>query len=232
MFSGCSSLEYLDISHFSSAKATKFDSMFKEVTNLKYLSLYKAEDTNNAISNSILSNLNNLTVCQQEKILLGDNLIDKCCKYNIEKSECEYVNYIVVYYGENVKYQNGYINDNRKKTAFKINVGNNEEQDATEALDIEKDVPVKISFESPLTSLDNFFYEDDDANADGRHGTDGRRRPADAYLARKRSARLARTRSPDDRDWQHAQRRPVVGAENHRTKRDCRQLPHGPRLVA
>ena len=78
MFSGCSSLEYLDISHFSSAKIAKFESMFQEVTNLKYISLYKAEDINKVFSNSILSNLNNLIVCQQKKILIGENLIEQC----------------------------------------------------------------------------------------------------------------------------------------------------------
>ena len=165
MFSGCSSLEYLDISHFSSAKATKFESMFEEITNLKYISLYKAEDANNAISNSILSNLINLTVCQQKKILVGDNLIEKCCQYDIEKNECEYMNYIIVYYGENVKYQNGFKNDVRKDIAYKINVGDNDAQNDTEVLEIEKDVPIKISFDSPLTSLKDFFYAEEDTNA-------------------------------------------------------------------
>jgi surface protein len=165
MFSGCRSLEYLDISHFSSTKATKIESMFEEVTNLKYLSLYKAEDINKAISSSILTNLNNLTVCQKEKILVGDNLIDKCCKYNIEKNECEYVNYITVYYGEYVKYQNGFRNNNRKDIVYTINVGDNEEQNDTEFLNIEKNVPVKISFKSPLTSLIHFFDIDEDQNS-------------------------------------------------------------------
>ena len=72
--------------------------------------------------------MNNLTVCQKEKILVGDNLIDKCCKYNIEKNECEYVNYITVYYGEYVKYQNGFRNNNRKDIVYTINVGDNQEQ--------------------------------------------------------------------------------------------------------
>ena len=166
MFLGCSSLEYLDISHFSSAKATKIESMFEDVENLKYLSLYEAEDINNAISNSTLSSLKNLTVCQKEKILIGDNLIDKCCHYDIEKNECESVNYIIIYYGKYVKYQDGFKNDYRKEISYKIKVGENEEKNDTTLLEIGQNVPVKITFESPLTSLLNFFDINGDLNAD------------------------------------------------------------------
>ena len=120
MFSGCSSLKYLDISHFSMEKISKVDSMFENLINLKYINLYKAQDANDLIANSELNNIDKLTVCQSDNILKREDVINKCCSYNIETDECEYTNYIVAYYGSDVEYSGGFKNKYRNNIDYII----------------------------------------------------------------------------------------------------------------
>ena len=116
IFSGCSSLKYLDISNFNMETVTNADSMFEKDESLKYINLFRAKDYNDYISKSELNNLDNLTVCQTEKILTKDDVIDKCCKYNIIFDTCEETNYIELYYGEDVFYENDdFLNCSRKR---------------------------------------------------------------------------------------------------------------------
>jgi hypothetical protein len=85
-------------------KINSADSMFEGIENLKYINLYKVKDANNIITNSHLQNIKGLTVCQQEKLFTNENIIDKCCLFNIETNQCEYTNYITLYYKEDVNY--------------------------------------------------------------------------------------------------------------------------------
>ena len=114
MFSGCTSLKYLDISNFNMEQVTNADSMFEGVINMKYINLYRAKDNNDYISKSELNDINNLTVCQTDQILTKDDVINKCCKYNITTEQCEYTNYIEIYYGEDVSYNGDFTNCSRK----------------------------------------------------------------------------------------------------------------------
>ena len=95
-------------------QVTNADSMFENVESLKYINLFKAIDYNDYISKSELNNLDNLTVCQSEQILTKEDVINRCCKYNITTEQCDYTNYIELYYGEDVSYVKDFKNCSRK----------------------------------------------------------------------------------------------------------------------
>ena len=114
MFSGCTSLKYLDVSNFNMENVKYAISMFENVINLEYINLYKVKDYNAYISQNELNTLDKLTVCQKEQILTKDDLIKKCCKYNITTDQCDYTNYIEIYYGEDVSYNGDFTNCSRK----------------------------------------------------------------------------------------------------------------------
>ena len=163
IFSGCSSLKYLDISNFNLEKIIKANSMFENVESLKYINLYKAKDYNDYISKSELNNLVQLTVCQSEQILTKEDVINKCCKYNIITDQCDYTNYIEIYYGENVVYENGqFKNDKRENIDYIIIGENGEHLSDSDRLDIGQDTKVEIHFNKALESLSGFFCLNDE----------------------------------------------------------------------
>ena len=164
MFSGCSSLKYLDISNFNMEKVKNPNSIFDGVISLKYINLYKTKDYNDYISKSELNDLNNLIVCQTEKILTKGNVINQCCKYNIKTDQCEYTNYIELYYGEDVFYENGdFFNNCSRKNIEYIMIGENHiDYNDNVDFDIEKNTKVEIHFKKKLNSLSNFFCSEDE----------------------------------------------------------------------
>ena len=164
MFSGCTSLQYLDISHFITNQVSKSVSIFKNVTNLKYINLYRVEDINGLISESELNNLDNLKVCQTNNILKNQNIFNICCAYNIETDKCEYTNYIIVYYGKDVEYNEGFKNDYRNSIDYIINGKLNSKISDSEPLKIEKNIKIEIHFKTPLQSLESFFDVEKDNN--------------------------------------------------------------------
>ena len=162
MFSGCTSLKYLDISNFNMEKVIIAISMFENVNSLKYINLYKAKDYNAYISQSELINLDKLTVCQKEPILSKDDMINKCCKYNITTDQCDYTNYIEIYYGEDVVYENDFKNCSRKDIDYIIIGENGKPFNDNEYLDIKQNTKVEIHFKNKLKSLNNFFCSEDE----------------------------------------------------------------------
>ena len=160
MFSGCSSLKYLDISNFIMEKVTNANSMFEDVISLKYINLYRAKDYNSYISKSELNDLNILTVCQSEQILTKDDVINKCCKYNITIDQCEDTNYIEIYYKEDVYYDGDFTNCSRKDINYII-IGE-KQFSVNDNFDISSNTKVEIHFKNKSESLSNFFCSDDD----------------------------------------------------------------------
>ena len=163
MFSGCTSLKYLDISNFNMENVMYAISMFENVKDLKYINLHQAKDYNSYISQSELNNLDILTVCQKEQILTKDDVINKCCKYNITTDQCDYTNYIEIYYREDVIYENGdFKNCSRKDIDYIIIGENGEHFTVSEYLDIKQNTKVEIHFKNKLKSLSNFFCSEDE----------------------------------------------------------------------
>ena len=164
MFYGCSSLKYLDISNFNIETVINPNSIFDGVMGLKYINLHRTKDNNDYISKSELNNINNLIVCQTEPILIKDDLINQCCKYNITTGQCEYSNYIELYYGEDVFYKNGDLFNKCNRTNIDyIMIGENHiKYNDSVNLDIEKNTKVEIHFKSNSESLSNFFCSEDE----------------------------------------------------------------------
>ena len=162
MFSGCSSLKYLDISKFNMEEVTNANSMFEKVDSLKYINLFRAKDHNDYISKSELNDLNNLTVCQSEQILTKEDVINKCCKYNITTDQCEETNYIEIYYKEDVSYENrGFSNCSREDKIDYIIIGE-KQYSINDNFDISANTKVEIYLKDKLESLSNFFCPDDE----------------------------------------------------------------------
>ena len=176
MFSGCSSLQFLDISHFNLEKINKLDSMFKDVQNLEYINLYNVKNADMKFAENELYNINNLTVCQKgyAKIIKSDKIIEKCCyyDYNSESDDkCFYTNYIILYYGSQAEYKNGFINDGngeefRSGIKFMISRNHNLKRSYSEKLIIPSGIKLEIYFSSPIVTLANYFNSDFDVNAD------------------------------------------------------------------
>ena len=168
MFDGCNSLKYLDISKFNMQKVTQIDSMFNNVTNLKFINLYNTKNSYENITKSELSQINNLTVCQSEKIIINEDAINKCCYYNILSNICENTNYIILYFGENVEYNFGFTKENeiRMNIDFIINVDHNRKLTGLDELYIKTGKKIEIYFSSPITSLENYFNSDQDMNTE------------------------------------------------------------------
>jgi surface protein len=104
MFGLCKSLKVLDISSFDMTKVEKYDKMFEGV-NLRYLNLYNAKDFK---VDDQLNKMDNLIVCKQEAILNNEKITRKCCYFDISTDECISSNYILITYGKNTIYENGF----------------------------------------------------------------------------------------------------------------------------
>ena len=174
LFEGCTSLKYLDISSFNLDKINSINSLFKDNINLEYLNLYNANDPNDIIAKNGISDWKSLTVCQKEIIMTSsDNTIinNECCYYNITSQMCENNNFIIVYFGENVEYEKGFIYDNngeefRKGVDYIINGNYDKKLNGNERLIIKAGTKLEIYFSNPLDTLENFFSSTYDANSD------------------------------------------------------------------
>ena len=174
MFSGCSSLQLLDISNFNLEKISKLNSMFKGLVNLNYINLYNVKNADIKFEENELYNINDLIVCQKTyaKIIKSDKIIEKCCYYNFSESEdkCFYTNYIIIYYGIQAEYKNGFIKDGRGEEfrsgiEFMISRSHNLKRSNSDKLIIPPGIKLEIYFSTPLTSLENYFNSDFDVNA-------------------------------------------------------------------
>ena len=149
-------------------KTTNIDSMFNEV-DLKYINLYYVQNWRRTdIAQSYLKDIKNLIVCQREKIIKNEDLINKCCYYNVESNECENTNYIKIFYGKNVENAYYFAKDGSvkgKEIDYIIN-GNdhNLKLDATDKLYLHRGSKIEIYYKSSMSSLENYFSSTGDNN--------------------------------------------------------------------
>ena len=178
MFQNCKNLKVLDISTFNMAELNKAKNMFMNVLNLRYVNIYDVQNTEDYIKESELKNIDNLTICQKEDIILSEkNSYYNCCYFNIETDECESYNYITIYYNQEVTYNNGFnhnynqisteIDKFRKEEYFIINKDYfNKINGDSKPLVVNKGIKLEIYFTSDITSLENYFNIENDPNAE------------------------------------------------------------------
>ena len=167
MFYGCSSLEVLDISSFNMEKVKENTNMFEGLSNLLYLNIYDVQNSYSNITDSILNKIDNLTVCQKEKLITNENIINKCCLIDIESNECDSDNFIILYYKEDCTYESGF-NENKKRNGIKyiINGSKRNKINSDEKLVIKSGHKIEIYYENPIQTLENYFSINYDSNAD------------------------------------------------------------------
>ena len=179
IFDGCTSLEFLDISNFNIScnpiKATPIklrrikiietcDNIFEGVTNLKYINLYNTKYYENFKSKlSSINTINNLKVCQKEDFINNTNAINVC---NFSKVSN---NYIIVYYGEDIIYKNGFIFNKEKLNEYRneinyINI-NKKTINSSDYLEIKSGSKMEISILPTIKNLSHFFDSEYDENA-------------------------------------------------------------------
>ena len=173
MFYGCTNLKSLDLSNFDTSKVQHSDSMFSGVNLLKYINLYNAQIDN--IKNAILEIIEDSTIiCQKDdfKIETDIDYIKACCDYNIETTSCDPDNYIKVKYKKDVTYSYGFsiIEYDKSENQYRPDIylinNNNKRYKPNEALIIEKNIEIKILYNSKLKSLEKFFYDYYDPNVE------------------------------------------------------------------
>ena len=161
LFYNCDSLKILDLSNFNMQQTSSAPEMFTGLSSLIYLNA-----TNMVLGNGIGSQFTigsqNLIVCQSEKIFLNIKLYEICCSFNAETEMCESDNYITLYYNQDSYYENGFKNENRNYINF-INYNNSTIIDTIE-LNILAGTKLEIHFTSPVTSMENFFSQENDNN--------------------------------------------------------------------
>ena len=122
LFKGCTSLKMVDISGLDLSSVQESSEVLTGTQSLKYINMMdiKASEGFKAQLKSELNEKEDLKVCQSEPILDGDNIISICCFFNIENGKCESMNYIVVYYGKDIVYGNGFTNEYRNDVRYII----------------------------------------------------------------------------------------------------------------
>ena len=192
LFEGCSSLKYLDISHFNLENCSSVYRMIRNANNLSYINVYNVQDPKKLLSLnlSLPSKLENeLIVCQKDeyKIISNDKIISKCCYYDMINHTCDDTNFITLYFGEDVEYEEfgndcknetfNYVINNFHETKLKpttfLTIKYNDESEEEEEehliyprLKIKKGhkFEIYIPTESPLESLKEYFSPSCDPN--------------------------------------------------------------------
>ena len=163
MFDGCSSLIVLDICNFYMKNDNiENEAMFRGLTNLKYLNLLNIELGDYDLSETDLNSLANLIVCSKYGTTPFSNITSKifrCCETPFDNSKCK-ENYILVEYSKNFTDKLiGFITRNIEINKSLIYL--DDETDYVkniETMEIKPGSKLKIEFSTPLTTLENFFY--------------------------------------------------------------------------
>ena len=188
-FKGCKSLEILDLSNFITESVTTFDEMFRGCESLKFLDIsnfHFVENYNNIFLGAVnlkyinaenvmvdnndeplyTYNDNDLIICQNggNNFVSNeglDNIYYLCCSFNTDKDICESDNYIEVFYKEDSNY-NTFSNDYRDDISF-LNYNGKTLLPSAE-LNILAGTKLQINFNTPITTLEKFFSQDEDEN--------------------------------------------------------------------
>ena len=165
MFYGCQALEYLDISKFNMIMTSTAENMFHNVINLKYINLYHVQNPHESITND-LNSINNLIICQNENTITNEQAQKMCCYYNILDQNCESQNYIIVYFEKEAQYMtdDGFLNEYRNDISFIIYKDHQTKRNPNQQFTVEAKNKIEIYFSSEITSFENFFNSDYDAN--------------------------------------------------------------------
>lgn len=166
MFSYCYSLQYLDISNFYFGNSIEAKNMFDRDSNLKYVKIYNAKNYYNYLEFCKYY----FVINQKENFIYNKNpsygLTLANCNTNKKPYECDANNYIIVKYNKKVEYSSGFYSTrcpSRYGISFIIN------QDVligkTHYFIIEANASMQIHFNSPITSLEDFFNGEKDRNS-------------------------------------------------------------------
>ncbi len=145
--------------------------MFKNLFNLKYISLIDVKGSFNTITETQLNRKDDLMICQKENIIMNKNAKYQCCYYNLEKNICESTHYMIAIFGKNVSYKSGFVKDtNKNNKKFRNNtlfvVINRNKINNNEELNILSNTKIEIHFPSDITTLENFFNINYDKNVE------------------------------------------------------------------
>ena len=113
MFSGCSKLQVVDMSNINLTSIESGIDVFILVNNLEYLNIRGIINNPSIQIFNSLSSMIELKVCQNISILEGENIKYDCCFFNEDDIACK-SNYMIVYYGSNHTYTNGYKIDGKE----------------------------------------------------------------------------------------------------------------------
>ena len=179
MFKGCTNLKSLNLTSFDTSLVTDMSDMFSDCNSLKYLYIYNFNTENlktvtNMFSNNLqyidisnmtknkvikdeFSSLNSnkdLLICQINDIIQDVNTA--CCDIDSDENKiCNTNNYIIVQYGKQTEYNNGFGNENRDGVVFIIY--NDTLYLKNESLTIEENGIIEIHFGYTIKSLNAFF---------------------------------------------------------------------------
>ena len=165
MFKGLNSLILLDLVNLNMEKVSSAENMFSELPNLLYVNFYGAKNTGNYITESVLNNMDSLTICQKDNIITNQNANYNCCYFDIDNKKCK-ENYIKVYNGIDVEYKNGFQNEGRKDILFVFDLKKNLKLELNKEFTVEKENPLLIFLSPSATSLSNLFNGYYDPNAE------------------------------------------------------------------
>ena len=174
IFADCTSLAKLFIPNFMMEQLMTSNNAFKNVNNLKYLDIQNMKYNNNEEYNdntcvihdcNLPLNYDNekaLIVCQNNKFITNEKILEICCEFNIFNEKCDSYNYVIMYFNTNILYENGFINEYRDSIAFIIY--NDIMFSPNSELNILANTPVEIHFNYDSTSLEKCFSAEVDNN--------------------------------------------------------------------
>ena len=154
------------MSFFDMSNVDYYDIMFRNVKGLRYINLYKVQDNNKIIEKTDINKIDKLTVCQKGNIITNEKRIDDCCYFNIESDKCESFNYIIIHYGEKVKYEKGFGFDPENIDSYFIILSNwFKKYTVKDELEIKAGTKITVYFKSDLISLKSFLNPNHDDKA-------------------------------------------------------------------
>ena len=167
----CQSVKYLDISNLNPKidNLGGYSNMFNGFLSLKYL---KISNVKNEILKSYIKSIFNtksdLIICQSEDILDNNDGMYACCEYTNTTENCKTNNYMIVKYGNQVDYNEGFNPNNyipsRNQIGYIAYSGIRTDIDTK--LNIrERPDSIEIYFFRKITSFDNFFNGEIDTNS-------------------------------------------------------------------
>ena len=168
MLYNCKSLEYLDISNFdfnNIDNSDKISHILSDSIVIKYINLINVKNYDifkkEISDNSNLNNKDDLTVCQNELIITNENAIYVCQILN-------FTNYITIYYGNNVIYEDGFNFNRNKSNDYRNDIEfiyfENNTYDSSSYLKIKSNSKIDIKLKPSTKSLAHFFDSNYDLN--------------------------------------------------------------------